>query len=361
MREIQYKTFSLNTHKKNWQLKRPNVCQFELTFRCGLRCNYCYSDCYNRPAYLKKELKTDEVKHILDKVYDAGVIWLCFTGGDPLTRKDFLDIYSYAKEKGFIITIFSNLTSLTKRIVEHLKKNPPFVIEITLNAATRNLYEKITGVEDSFDKVMRGIESVKKAKLPMKIKTQITKDNLAEIPKIRSFVKGLGLKFSPSTDLYARLNGDSAPCNLRLSPQEILSLNGKGRISDDACELLRDTKHRTPNTKARTPNTSLFRCTIGGGDGFNVDPYGRTFPCALIRKPAFNLLKVNIEYALNELLSLVRERRFTVDSKCSGCGLRESCRWCPGRAYVERGDMETPVEYYCELANKTAQRGRMLS
>ncbi|MFQ5868041.1 MAG: radical SAM protein, partial [bacterium] len=87
MREIQYKTFSLRTHKKNWLLKRPNVCQFELTFGCNLHCKHCYTDCYNKPDCLKKELKTGEVKFILDKVYKAGVIWLCFTGGDPLTRK----------------------------------------------------------------------------------------------------------------------------------------------------------------------------------------------------------------------------------------------------------------------------------
>ncbi|GAF88367.1 unnamed protein product, partial [marine sediment metagenome] len=118
MREIQYKTFSLRTHKINWLLKRPNVCQFELTFGCNLHCKHCYTDCYNKPAYLKKELKTREVKFILDKVYKAGVIWLCFTGGDPLTRKDFLDIYSDAKDKGFIITLFTNGYSMTEEIAK---------------------------------------------------------------------------------------------------------------------------------------------------------------------------------------------------------------------------------------------------
>lgn len=108
MEEIQYKTFSLNTHKKNWQINNPNVCQFELTFKCGLHCKYCYTDCYNKPDYSKDELSTKEIKLILNKVYDAGVIRLCFTGGDPLARKDFLDIYAYAKIKGFIITIFTN-------------------------------------------------------------------------------------------------------------------------------------------------------------------------------------------------------------------------------------------------------------
>jgi len=330
MKEIQYKNFSWRTHKKNWRIKKPNVCQFELTFGCGLHCKHCYTDCYNKPGYLKKELSTKETKFILDKVYQAGVIWLCFTGGDPLTREDFLDIYSYAKNKGFIITIFTNAYSMTNDIAKYLKKKPPFIIEMTLNAVTKETYEKISQVKDSFRKVMDGINSILKAKLPLKIKTQITKDNLEEMPKIRKFIEGLGIRFRPSYDLYARLNGDLTPCSLRILP------HGKNHSADDDCG-----KH-----------SDLFHCVIGGGDGIQIDPYGNIFACNLIRRPAFNLLKVDIDYARDKLLPLVRNRKFVTDSRCNGCNLREKCDWCPGKAYVETGDMEKPIEYYCELTRQ---------
>ena len=345
MREIQYKDFSLRTHKKNWFLKKPNVCQFELTFGCDLRCKHCYADCYNKPAYLKKELKTEDVRFILDKVYRVGVIWLCFTGGDPLTRGDFLDIYSYAKEKGFIVTVFTNGYSMTEEIVRYFKKKPPFVIEMTLNAVTEELFEKISQVKGSFNRVMEGINLILKEGLPLKTKTEITRENLREVPRIKKFIKGLGLKFRPSSDLHARLNGDLASCNLRISPQEVLNLNGKVRTG-----CLNENKGLNEQNGLNSPNGSLFRCAIGGGDGFHIDPYGNTFPCNLIRKPSFNLLEVDVEYASNKLLSLVRNRKFTTDSKCSSCNLREFCQSCPGRALLEIGDMEAPAEYYCELA-----------
>lgn len=350
MQEIFYKTFSLKTHKKNWQLKKPNVCQFELTFKCGLHCRHCYTDCYNKPGYFKKELTTRDVKFILDKLYNAGVIWLCFTGGDPLTRKDFLDIYSYAKDKGFLITIFTNGYSMTEEIARYLKQRPPFVIELTLNAATKERYEKISQVKGSFEKSMQGINLILKAKLPLKIKTQITKDNLEELPQIKKFLKDLGLTFRPSIDLYARLNGDTTPCNLRLSAKEILNLNGKKISFEDDC----NSNTREPRTEHRAPSTELFRCAIGGGDGIHIDPYGNTFSCNLIREPKFNLLKVGIEYARNRLLSLVRNRKFTTDSKCASCNLIDFCRRCPGRVFLETGDMEAPVEYYCQLAKALA-------
>lgn len=356
MKEIQYKTFSWRTHKKNWLIKRPNVCQFELTFGCGLHCRHCYTDCYNKPAYLKKELNTEQVKFILDKVYNTGVIWACFTGGDPLTREDFLELYSYAKEKGFIVTVFTNAYSMTKKIADYLKKRPPFVIEVTLNAVTEDLYEKISQVRGSFKKAMKGIELILKAKLALKIKTQITKDNFKELPKIKKFIENLGLEFQPSFDLHARLNGDLAPCSLRITLKELLNLNGDKYLPDKDCRFSLDTDRPPLNTKNPTSNNNLFYCAVGGGDGIHLDPYGNTFPCNLIRRPSFSLLKVDIKYASHKLLPLVRGRKFTTNSKCSGCKLREFCHLCPGRAYVETGDMESPIEYYCELAKQTYLR-----
>jgi len=344
MRESQYNTFSLRTHKKNWLLKRPNVCQFELTFGCNLHCRHCYTDCYNKPEYIKKELDTKEVKFILDKVYQGGCIWLCFTGGDPLTRRDFLEIYSYAKDKGFIITVFINGYSMTEKITGYFKKRPPFVIELTLNAVSKDSYEKITRVKGSFEKTMQGINLILKARLPLKIKTQMTRDNLAEFHKIKKFFKGLGLRFQPSVDLQARLNGDLTPCNLRVSPQEVLNLNGKKRLAESGCE-------RPLHAARSTLQANLFRCAIGGGDGIHIDPYGNTFLCNLIRKPAFNLIKVDIAYAQNKLLPLVRNRKFATESKCKRCKLREFCEWCPGKAFLERGDMEASLDYYCKLTH----------
>jgi len=340
MQKQQYKIFSLKTHKNNWQTNKPNVCQFELTFACGLRCKHCYTDCYNNPGDIKNELSEKQIKLILDKVYNAGVLWLCFTGGDPLARKDFLDIYYYAKKKGFIITVFTNGYSMTRKIAEELKKYPPFVIEMTLNAASEELYDKISQVNGSFVKVMKGIDLILKARLPLKIKTQITKDNFKDIKKIKGFIEKLGLLFRPSFDLHARLNGDLAPCNLRLSAQEILSLDGNKDFSDSG---------ECYSKSQEKQDRFLFRCAAGSGDGFHVDPYGNTFICNLLRKPAFNLLKFDIEYMRNKLLPLVRQMKFTTDSKCRVCNLINSCRLCPGRAYVETGNKESHVQYYCEL------------
>jgi len=344
MEVVSYKKFSRKFHKKNWRNNRPNVCQFELTFGCGLHCRHCYTDCYNKAGYIKKELHTKGVKLILDNVRQQGVLWLCFTGGDPLTRRDFLELYAYARGKGFIITIFTNAYSMNRRIAEYLKDRPPFAIEITLNAVTQDLYEKITQVKGSFAKAMQGIGFVLKAKLPLKIKADATKYNCRELPKIENFVEGLGLKFKPNILLHSRLNRDLPLRNLRNSPQQVLSLNRNKKYSRDNCNL---SSYALP----RMPYHKLFRCAIGCGDGLYIDPYGNLVPCICIREPNRNLLKEDIRGARQKVLNWIRTRYLTGDSECARCPIRSSCYNCPGRALLEIGDLEGRVSWFCELAH----------
>jgi len=346
MREIEYKDFSLSTHQKNWRIKKPNVCQFELTFECGLRCKHCYTDCYNNPGDISKELKTDEVKAILDKVYNSGVIWLCFTGGDPLTRKDFLEIYDYARKKGLIMTIFTNTFSMTEEIADFLKRYPPFVIEVTLNAVTMDLYEYISQVKGSYEKMKSGLQMILDRKLPLKIKTQLTKDNFKEKDAIKKYIEGLELRFRPTVLLHPRLNKDLAPCALRFSTDGILSLDNK--IGND-CINEEQKKYEFDNKAAEIDNP-LFPCAVTGGDGFYIDPYGNMFLCNLIRRPFINILSGDISEGLKGLLSQTRTERFETDSRCRKCSIRNMCYNCPGKAYLETGNKESHIDYYCSLA-----------
>jgi MoaA/NifB/PqqE/SkfB family radical SAM enzyme len=96
----EYKNWSADVHQKFSD--KPIVMQMEITYQCPIHCLHCYSDCYNNKEYAKNELSTEEIKLIMDKIYAAGCMWFTFTGGDPMIRKDFIELYDYAKDKGFI-------------------------------------------------------------------------------------------------------------------------------------------------------------------------------------------------------------------------------------------------------------------
>lgn len=353
MKQIQYKKFSWETHAKNWRRSVPNVCQFELTFKCALHCRHCYSDCYNRGKLTGKELNTRQVKTIIDKLHSLGVIWLCFTGGDPLERKDFLEIYAYAKEKGFIVTVFTNGYSMTREIADYLAKNPPFVVEITVNAASELTYKAITGIANSFQKTVLGLDLLQKKKIPLKVKTMATRLNYRELPEIKKFLHLRNIEFSPSPLIHARLNGEKTPCLIRLTAQEIVNLD----------KLLGGfrAKRNTPakftskllNKPLKVRHKSIFPCAAGGSDGINIDPHGNMFVCSCLRKPSINFLRSSTEKIKKTLFSefsKLSRREFKTNSKCATCALFEICWGCPGKKFLETGSLEAPVEYFCSVA-----------
>jgi radical SAM protein with 4Fe4S-binding SPASM domain len=337
MRTKEYLDFSMQLHEKG--ARRPIVGQFELTHRCNLRCRHCY---IVRDA-TRAELTYEEICRILDELHKEGCLWLCLTGGEPLMREDFLDIYSYARQKGFIITVFTNGTLLDEKTATYLSSHPPFCVEMTLNGATKNTYELITQVEDSFEKAMHGIELIRKHKLPFKIKCQAITLNVHELPLIQKFCQEIGAEFRCSTLIDPRMNGSVEPCSLRLPVNQIAGLRERHEAFNERDEVEDNLLRKKVNSDA------LFRCP-GGTWSFYVNPYGELFFCNSMRKPSLQLRNESFREGFYRFFSRIRSQKFKTDSPCRKCNVRSVCLWCPGKAYLETGNMEAPIPYYCDLA-----------
>src|SRR5712672_1216583 len=167
-----YGAFSQSLHQRYFGERAPLEVSIEVTRRCPLECKHCYN---NLPmgdvAARNRELSKEEHFQLLDQLVDVGAFWLLYTGGEIFARRDFLEIYAYAKQKGFLITLFTNGTLITERIADFLAELRPFVIEITLYGATRETYEELTRVPGSYDKCLRGIDLLLERNLPLKLKT----------------------------------------------------------------------------------------------------------------------------------------------------------------------------------------------
>ncbi|MDD5069871.1 MAG: radical SAM protein [Candidatus Omnitrophica bacterium] len=348
METKEYKDFSWDFHAKLGH--KPIVAQIELTYRCPLHCAHCYTDCYNNRESLKDEMMADQVKAILDKCQRAGVVWLCFTGGDPMMRYDFSELYLYAKSCGFIVSVFTSLAALTEDIFETFKQNPPFNIETTLNAGESASYKEITKT-DFFQRQVDNIKRIKESGLDIRVKTQVTKQNVLEIDKIKELVERLGFEFRPSTILFARLNSDTAPCKLRLEPKDAIRVNKTYGFYDPETE--------TPGVKSKIDDMAaessdnLFSCAVGG-HSFHVSVKGEMFLCSCLRNPNYDLLSkgATVNQGFFSLNQEVRAMRFNTDSLCRSCQYRLICKWCPGRAVLETGSMEEPIDYFCQLTQE---------
>lgn len=337
----------------NKKVPFPFDVQIELTYRCNLNCVHCYGQGLENNA---SELKTSEIKRILDELHQAGCIWVTLTGGEPLIRNDFLELYAYAKRKGFIISILTNGQLFNQKIIAELVKSPPYSLEITMNGITQDTYEKITQSDASLKRVIKNIKLLVNNKFPLVIKTNLLKQNKLEIARIKKWAeKTLGkpahshyFKYDPM--VYPRINGDRTPCDYRLSYKEMLEIlkQDKEMQKQHQEELQRDFPH------SQRHGRYLYHCNTWMSQSF-INPYGRLKFCLFSEKFSVNLRKVSFKDGFNKVFPKILELEFKTDSFCRNCRLRAICVWCPVKAKLETGQEEKPVEYYCQWAKALAE------
>ncbi|MBA7650014.1 putative mycofactocin radical SAM maturase MftC [subsurface metagenome] len=341
--EVEYRDFSLGFHRRIGSKHIPIKGQLELTFRCNLKCVHCYV----AEDKTRHELSFQEITDILDQIHQEGCLWLSFTGGEPLMRTDFLDIYRYAKRKGFLITILTNGTLMSPEIVEYLGEEPPFSIDLTLNGVTEKTYESISQVPGSFRKVMKVIRLILDKKLPLRIKTKATRLNYHELDKIKQYVDSMGIELRLNAMLYPRLTGSLKPCSFRLSPDEIISLD-RFYQNDGNCQ------ENDLREDSFLPLDTLFRCAAGISS-FHISPYGELIFCTFMRQPYFDLRKGSFKQGFYTLYPKIRSAKYRTNSQCKDCKIFYLCSQCPALAKLENAHLEKPIVYFCELAHKRAE------
>jgi radical SAM protein with 4Fe4S-binding SPASM domain len=346
---ISYADFSLELHNRMLAERLPANGTIEVTRRCPLNCQHCYNNLPmgDREAR-KRELSYAEHCRLIDEIAAAGCLWLLFTGGEIFARRDFLDIYTYAKRRGLIITLFTNGTLITPEIADYLAEWRPFNIEITLYGATRETYERLTGVRGSYDRCMRGINLLLERGLPLKLKSVAVTINKHEILDMQRFAEGLGVEFKYDAMMSPRIDCSQSPLAVRLRPEEIVEL--------DLADPTRVAEWRRIATQFNGPSQQsdeVYECG-GGVNSFAVDPEGKMSICVLSHVDAYDLREGGFNEGWKHYLRQVRHKKATRLTKCTACQMKSTCGMCPANGELENGDPEAPVDFLCQVAHLRA-------
>jgi radical SAM protein with 4Fe4S-binding SPASM domain len=343
---LPYGIFSKELHERVGDQRIPIGGSIELTMRCNLRCGHCYLPFSQRAASGKGELTRGEFQRIFSEIADAGCLWLLLTGGEPLLQSDFLDIYDDAKKMGFIITLFTNGTLLNEAIVDHLAEYRPFGIEISLYGATQETYERVTGIPGSFARCMRGIELILEHDLPLKLKTVLINTNQGELENLQRLSVSLGVRFAYDPIIQAGIDGSLLPTQFRLSPEEIIAIDQQDPARFKAIE-----ETYLKQLERKIDDQLLYHCGAGRL-GFHVDAYGKMSLCMTARHPSYDLRTGSFEEGWGEFFPTILSLEHTPDFACAGCELRTICAQCPAVGWIEKGDPQGRVAYYCQLAHQ---------
>jgi 12,18-didecarboxysiroheme deacetylase len=171
----------LPSHLLQFSSDKKPVVVWNVTRRCNLKCVHCYAHATDEAA--SDELSTKEGKHLLDDLAQFGVPVVLFSGGEPLVRRDLVELADYAVKLGMRAVISTNGTLITRSVAQALKEIGLSYVGISLDGMGE-VNDRFRGVKGAFNRAMAGIEHCQQAGIKVGLRFTINRMNVDEIPSI---------------------------------------------------------------------------------------------------------------------------------------------------------------------------------
>lgn len=208
-----------------WLEPYPSFLEVEVTTRCPLKCIICERTYWQEP---NRDMSLQEFKGIIDQF--PGLKWMGLTGiGESFANKDFLDMLRYVKGKNIFVELYDNFFLIDERIGREIIKMGVDKFFISLDAATKETYEKIR-VGSDFGKVLDHLRAFFRVKKELKAHFPevsfhyiVNSLNLGEIPQYIELVRSLVPEGRPTVQFTRMLHSFPEVKNLFVEiPENII-------------------------------------------------------------------------------------------------------------------------------------------
>lgn len=342
---------SLETPYIHWisNLKHLKRLQIEITLRCNLTCPHCYCSAGPKEA---KGLRKDELLNLIEQASNMGVIYIDFTGGECLSRKDIFDLLGFANKRKMITSIFTNATFINEVIAKKIKSLNVNFVQVSLYGFKAKTHDDFVGKSGAFKKTVFGIRCLTAFGINVSVNIMAHKNIKKELIKAIKFVKNdLGVKFS--IDRIAP-TGRAKKLDLALGLQEYYSLmksiNSHDRIFGKVCENI----GIYDNSEKISPHCGV------GHDYMFIQSDGTAAICPTLTK------NESLEFASGNICQSPLEAIWDTDpvfnkyreiqcKNISSCPAAISCKGgCRSNAYLFSKQLDSPDEMNCNIfKNKT--------
>ena len=174
--------------------RHPLMFYYEVTRACDLVCKHCRASAQEDPA--PDELSTEDALRLIDQVasFDRKPT-MCFTGGDPLKRKDLFDLIRHATELGIQSALTPSATPLaTFDAFRKAKDAGVSAIGLSIDGPNPEVHDAFRGFEGSFAKALEMLGFARELELPVQVNTSVTRRNVALIDDIAEMLAGEGIR-----------------------------------------------------------------------------------------------------------------------------------------------------------------------
>lgn len=341
--------------EKAYNKRRLLYAFFEITYQCNFACKFCYNPVFRKGQEKKEKflskgsvLTVKEYSEVFEKLRKGGVLFLTFSGGEPLMHPHFFEILKEARKRAFCIRVFTNGSLIDANVARKMKENGVFCAEVSIYGSNRKSYEETTGRGEDFEKVINAISFLKSEGVLVYLKCLLTKITEKEMDEIQKIADELGVILRWDIVLSPSEDGFDYPL--------------KFRASDDALEkIISQEKFKIGNSPfERGEGESI--CTIGRLS-ITIDPYGNIHPCPMWKEVLGNVRGDDIleVWENSERLKEIIEISDRVPNECKKeTKAYDYCFQCPGRSKLIFNDPLKPDPYEIKIAEikmKLAQKG----
>ncbi|MBS0448010.1 MAG: radical SAM protein [Proteobacteria bacterium] len=305
------------------------------TNACTARCLHCSSNSAKRSP---DEMSTAQAIDMVDQLAGCGVVDFGISGGEPLLRRDLLEIASHAKAHGMSVGIATNGAKLPQALAERMAMLGLDRLQVSLDGPPAE-HDRLRRWPGLHERATQSIRTARRAGLRVHVCCTITSLNVGVLD---AFVENLlehdvqRLNFSRYVPTGRRSDALDLPdeqWHMAIAHCAALKSRYRGRleiVTHLAQQILVD------DEVADMP--AFIGCQAGRGQAC-ISANGTVMPCVLLPLPLGSLRTASFR-AIWEDSSHVRrlQEREHLHGSCGGCLVRDRCGGCRAVAYARTGD-----------------------
>ncbi len=345
---------------------RPYVISWNLTYRCNLACEHCYLDAGGSPLVStenfadRSELGTEECFRVIDDIAAfAPECLTILTGGEPLLRRDILEIVRRAADRGLWVVVGTNGVRISENVAQRLAEAGARGLSLSLDALDPDRHDRFRNVRGAWQNTVEGAAILNRTGLPFIVQTTAGSHNLGELEAIADFAhdrlaaKVWNLYFLVPTG-RGQFVSDMTPAQYDgvLAALYLIQRKYKGRMLVNA----KCAPHYIKTVLEHGDGADLvpvdgdsspIRIYSGGAGGcpagthyMGIRPNGDVTPCPYLPVFAGSLRSSSLEdlWTSSDLFTGIRQRT-SLGGRCGECEMNAHCGGCRARAYGMTGDV----------------------